>query len=111
MEKFSGIKSNLVKKTCLSVRVDKLEISLEKNIGKILKCTQDDFRDVEEMLSLLSPRELSKPHHKDALRMIDEGIKSGRKLCKVKSKSPDCKSSGREFIVRKIRLGKQRSLK
>lgn len=111
MEKFCGIKSNFVKKTCLSARVEKLEISLEKNIGKIPKSTQDDFKDVEEMLSLLSPRELSKPHHRDALRMIDERFKSSRKLLKVKSKIPDCKSIGKEFIVRKIRLAKQRSLK
>jgi hypothetical protein len=95
MEKINIFARN---KSCLKTSIESLEINLEKNIGKIPKVDKDNLEDVEEVLKLLGTKEISKSQNGLDLLCADCNI--GNIFNKAKSKSPENKLKGKEFIIR-----------
>ena len=87
--------------------IEKMEISLDKGIGRIKKKEFDDLQDVEDMLEAFSP--VGCILKSESIREL--GKQGKGKLKKIKSIGSGVVGKSQEFIVRSYGIDRQRSLK
>ena len=95
--------------------IKKIPITLEHNMGSIKPTAEnDDFNDIKEILSMISPRELSKPHHEETTATLLAETRSIHynnteykdHSLKSRSKSPETPHvrNVKNFIIRNIQI-------